>query len=381
MKYLVPFATCALLILSNAVTVSAVAQEELTLQDALKNYNQAIAEGDAKQALSFAEQAYALGAKKFNKNAPQMSALAYNLGFILRNTGDMDRAILVLEESLEIGEKAYGKRDLRLIDSLLELAETRIERASGGSLGVNEDRDQAFVLLRRSLSIIRRERGKGDPLYIDTARLAAKLALTLSDAKVRRSGRRYSLEVYKHFRESGTNNPQDLGQSALDVGRYYFAGEKKTQRMAERYLLEAVEQFSTLEQPNILAEVVARASLVGLYEERGDSDLATEHCVAIGLLQADREVADFMPIYFGSMEYPERAARMGTEGYVILELTVTESGGVANPTILETSSERHLFDSAAMTAAKGFRYAPRIENGVPVPTSGVKYKVIFELES
>ena len=59
--------------------------------------------------------------------------------------------------------------------------------------------------------------------------------------------------------------------------------------------------------------------------------------------------------------YPKRAKMMKKEGYVRMEFTITEFGGVKDITIVEAEPDR-LFESAATRALMKWRFRPRIED-------------------
>ena len=88
---------------------------------------------------------------------------------------------------------------------------------------------------------------------------------------------------------------------------------------------------------------------------------------------------EYLPIVKVQPIYPRRAAERGIEGYVLLEFTVTALGTVENPIIIEEEPKGY-FGRAALNAAKKFKYKPKIMNGEPVPVSGVRNLITFELE-
>jgi protein TonB len=77
--------------------------------------------------------------------------------------------------------------------------------------------------------------------------------------------------------------------------------------------------------------------------------------------------------------YPQKALDMGVEGYVILEFTVTRTGSLQDIVVIESSPPGY-FEDAALKAATGFRYEPRIVNGEPVDVPRAQYKMVFKLE-
>ncbi len=102
---------------------------------------------------------------------------------------------------------------------------------------------------------------------------------------------------------------------------------------------------------------------------------------------------DYLPIVKVQADYPRRALSQRMTGWVIVEFTVTEQGTVSNPFVVENcglillpdrsaecvDSPNSIFDSAATKAALKFKYKPKVMNGKPVATAGVRHKIIFEI--
>jgi protein TonB len=87
---------------------------------------------------------------------------------------------------------------------------------------------------------------------------------------------------------------------------------------------------------------------------------------------------DYVPLVRVAPVYPRRAEERGIEGWVILELTVTETGAVKNPRVIECYPS-DIFNKAALEAALKFKYKPRVVNGKPIAVRGVRYKLTFEM--
>lgn len=88
---------------------------------------------------------------------------------------------------------------------------------------------------------------------------------------------------------------------------------------------------------------------------------------------------EYLPIVKVTPIYPRRAQTRGIEGYVLLEFTVTKTGAVANPVVIE-SDPPGIFDRAAINAALKFKYKPKVVNGEPIDVAGVPHRISFELE-
>lgn len=110
-----------------------------------------------------------------------------------------------------------------------------------------------------------------------------------------------------------------------------------------------------------------------------------------GLMISDGE---YLPIVQVQPTYPRQALARGLVGWVIIEFTVTETGAVADPSIVSNCAvvqskidqpecEDHpnrIFDTAALRAALKFKYKPKVIDGVAMATAGVQNKITFELE-
>lgn len=88
---------------------------------------------------------------------------------------------------------------------------------------------------------------------------------------------------------------------------------------------------------------------------------------------------EYLPIVKVNPQYPRKASQRGIEGWVIVEFTVTESGSVVDA-FVHSSDPPGIFDRAAVNAALKFKYKPRVVDGQPIRVSGVKNRIVFELE-
>lgn len=87
---------------------------------------------------------------------------------------------------------------------------------------------------------------------------------------------------------------------------------------------------------------------------------------------------DYLPIVRVAPVYPSRALSRGLEGFVDMSFTVTITGSVINPIVLQSTSS--MFERAATRAVVKFKYKPRVVDGIPVEVPGVKTRITFELQ-
>ena len=76
--------------------------------------------------------------------------------------------------------------------------------------------------------------------------------------------------------------------------------------------------------------------------------------------------------------YPSRALSRGIEGWVLLEFAIDEVGLAVNPVVIE-SEPPGIFDRAATSAVKRWKYRPMIEDGRPRMRPGVRQLISFEI--
>ncbi|WP_348672518.1 energy transducer TonB [uncultured Abyssibacter sp.] len=107
------------------------------------------------------------------------------------------------------------------------------------------------------------------------------------------------------------------------------------------------------------------------------SEVATDLDLSIGagLSASDGE---YLPIVKVAPRYPRAAMSRGLEGYVILEYTVTKSGTVRDPVVVESSSS--IFERAAIDSASRYKYKPRVVDGEPIESHGVRTRITFQLQ-
>ena len=107
-------------------------------------------------------------------------------------------------------------------------------------------------------------------------------------------------------------------------------------------------------------------------QRTGNSERATEHCLAIG--ERDNWIAD--PLYIKPPNFDAEKIKQSDPVEIKLSFTVDEEGFVKSPKI-ESSTEPELNDEA-LAALTEFRYAPRFVNGVPVVTEDVNFPIAYE---
>lgn len=91
--------------------------------------------------------------------------------------------------------------------------------------------------------------------------------------------------------------------------------------------------------------------------------------------------SDYIPVYVPQPQYPRRAQTRGVGGYAVVSVTITTTGGVRDPQLLEEDPSGYGFGRAAVKAAEKLKYNPRVVDGVAEEVPGVLYKFTFNIEN
>lgn len=89
---------------------------------------------------------------------------------------------------------------------------------------------------------------------------------------------------------------------------------------------------------------------------------------------------DYIPVYVPQPQYPRRAQSRGVSGYAVVKVTITTTGAVRDPVMIEEHPTGYGFGNAALRAAQKLKYNPRVVNGTPEEVPGVLYKFSFVIE-
>ncbi len=78
-------------------------------------------------------------------------------------------------------------------------------------------------------------------------------------------------------------------------------------------------------------------------------------------------------------QYPQRAASRGTEGWVLVEFTITPAGTVSDAVVID-SDPANIFNRSALRAIAKWKYRPKIVDQKPVAQYGMQQLISYELE-
>jgi len=369
-----------ILLLLSGVSYAQAEADVLAFNDAFAAYKAAMQQPRTDLQMDAARDVLALGRTLLEPMDERLPVLMNNYGAALFAGARQDESKEILKEALDLAEEIHGKDAMRLVGILSNLADAEGESYSPG---------RQLKLYKRALKIVANSEGEESDDY---AHLALRAGNNVYQYSRSAKGRKYILEAYEFFLANRGETALETGLAAFYLGRLEFA--KRNHKKSIEYTLASLEAFEAPENdPGY--QLYARAMLVQAYEDRGQTDLATEHCVAIGKLNELRPNKDYQPLFRMAPSYPKQLLAQGIEGYVDFSFTIDENGFVRDPQVVNRAStgrpdsrsinermvslEDRSFDAAALKVVERFRYAPRFVDGKAVAVEGIKTRVTFEL--
>lgn len=98
--------------------------------------------------------------------------------------------------------------------------------------------------------------------------------------------------------------------------------------------------------------------------------------INLGAAPADTEAT---PILRVPPVYPARAQERGIEGWVVVEFTITQTGAVKDPVVIDAEPSS-IFNRAALRSIRKWKYKPKVVDGVPQERPGIQQRIAFELD-
>ncbi|MAZ25175.1 MAG: hypothetical protein CMK41_05275 [Porticoccaceae bacterium] len=337
--------------------------EQKCVADASEEENWGVVTPCAKKSLTILEDL-------LGQDHKSVALITYEYGLALRYNRNFEESSEVLKRAVMRYGAEYGKNSPELVPILLDYA-----------LAVNQtgdfERNSPINIYSRAFKIFKSTEDF-DPLeYANMVSDAVSELLKKNNfiyQKYTRTTLRVAKEALKIYSEAlGLENEKTAALN-FNIGKLELAQNRSSNIKASiKYLRDATK--------NKEIAPFAYAFLIRAYEENKQSDLATEFLYKLAEIQQTglKSNSDFYPIFIPKPDYPDRARRNGTEGYVILELTVNETGNPINISVLEENPEKSGFGKEAKEAANGLRYIPKVINGKALEVKGVLYKYTFNM--
>lgn len=378
MKLLKPL-TCVILASTMAISLANANDQQLTFSEVYSQYNSAVENKNSADRLQFAKLALELGGKKFGEDSDNAANLKYNLALSFGANKQPKEAFDVFNQVADDYERIYGEYSLQLMRVLLEQISTSQEYE-------NNRKNLKFAdVIENYASPIRHASNLAEEIAESSANIAAgsyySLAKTLNSSLLSSRFFKYAYKANVNAEKYLLASVGEKDKRTLEVrfmlGKYMKAKGKKDS--AIEYFENVVSTVNSEIDTSHPFELASHAILVELYEKKGQSEKATQHCLAIGNLTPWNDEIDPIPLYRLPPTYPTWAARMRKEGAVVLSFSIDTFGFVKDIKVIKSSGKS--FNKVAIEALEKWRYAPKIVNGQAIVAEGHKVQLDFRMKS
>lgn len=288
-----------------------------------------------------ARRAYELGRELFGVESERSAMLAINYATLIE---DETQSQEYLDEAVEVYQRVFGFGSEAIIDPLMRLGRTLNDR---------ERLTLASQYYERALQLSRDHLGEDSSKAGNVELELASLSLRVGDLDQANARLERARSILSGYSDPGSQS----GMTRIDLltGEYFIARELYLEAIGP--LLASLEKFVRF--PGAAITLRNRISLIRAYENLNEQELATEHCLAIGLTQRIREGENLRPVYTVTSEVLRNIEQSQA---IRVEFLVDREGFVREPQI-QTDIEDAELHQAVIKAIAQFRFAPRFIDG------------------
>ncbi|WP_051275459.1 TonB family protein [Aestuariibacter salexigens] len=342
--------------------------------DAYSAYQQAYEQEQYEQAIPLLKTAITEAKSKFGENHINTLNLQYSLG---NNLAQIKKHADAYSQYEAIAESYADK----VGEESIEYYEFSLQRLLVSSYLMSSNGDG---FRRKQMTRARQTLALAEDLIDESPQLESRLLYqfvkTLQDSRAGFLKLERNIDVTKRAYESLLSKLGEQDLRTLSIHFYLaklYEAQKQYDNAIEIYerLVSIVGPATDFSHPY---ELGAHARLVYLYENKGQSDKATEHCLAIGEMTPWSDDIEPTPLYRKPPDFPISAARMGREGWARLSFDITPGGFVDNIKVLDVKGSDS-FAKVSKEALASWRYAPKFVDGEPVKAENISVQMDFKV--
>ena len=350
-------------------TIWAADSDKAKLKEVYSQYKSLFDRGKYTTSLPYAKQALELGKAISGAKSKTTATLSHNYGINLLRAHKAKQASEVLSDTVALYKEVYGNQAPELISLYTDLGAARLKENYKSAW--YKAHDQAFSIAKK--------------VYGNDSADYGFLLVTLGHVEIVNqapNGEQRMKRGYKILQNLDTPHPDmylaEFYMGKLELGYRHY-------KDARTHLENALRLLKEDTGPDF--EQSIRAFLVETLENLDESELATEHLLAIGRQQAEAGIANLKPLFIKKPEFPKSVFRSQTGtnitgnkgGMVVLEFDVDEKGYTRDIKVVLLDGP-DAYAKPAIEAVEKFRFAPRFINGKPEMVRFVKYTFNFLIQ-
>ena len=323
---------------------------------------QATKTGANLSANEYASKAYAVGQRIYDPKSKTMGMLILNAAKMTVLAYKEKAAIGFLDRTMPVLIEIFGENSEEHVSAQLYYGHAHLKKKIS----------KAKKIYSHILTVIEEREGKISLNY-------GQYQFNIAHQVLVMTGNRYGSSMLKKARETFETIDSDEAKIALErllftEGKYHLS--KKRYSTAQKTFEEIVAKLDK-ENPKSPTILNALAFLVVTCEERHKGGEATQYALEIGRRSALYNLPYSKPLYSPRGKYPKHYSRK--KGKVTVSFLIDEQGYVINPAVTSSDLPK-AFEKATLDAVKGFRYAPKFQNGKAVKTAGRNYTMAWNID-
>jgi TonB family protein len=321
-------------------------------------YNSAYQQGDLQRAADLAKKSLEMAVKELGPDHEKIPVLLINLGHVellLDQYDDAEKYLMEAEKKIKPGQADAGGNLIAIHEDLANLYIAR------------KDADKARAELKTAVELRTKNNGSDDPRIADLYGMQARL--DAAEEKYGSAEKLIKQGIHILVAKYGKDDNRVAGFLTMQGD---LAMLEKKQKKAEESYLQAMAIFKknlVADDPNILA---MHQKLANLYIVMGSDKFAGHADTYIS--KAELREGPALPAFIIKPKLP--AGTKLDEGWVLLNMTVTDQGRVTDLKVVEANVPAAV-SQATLAAAAKWRFKPRIEKGKRLSQANTRARVVY----
>ncbi|MEX2524980.1 MAG: TonB family protein [Gammaproteobacteria bacterium] len=322
-------------------------------------YDRAYRQGNLERASELAEKTLRIAVDELGPDHEKIPVLLINLGHVRLLNGNIDDAEKYLTEAKGLIKDEHDDARGNRITIHEDMARIHASR---------DELEKSRAELDKAIDLRSRENGDDDPAIADLLDMKARLEIARQEFDSAESLLNQGMKIIEKNYGKDSNRIAGFLSSLGDLAVLRDQLDK-----AEKLYLQGLAILNKnllADDPNVLG---MHQKLANLYIAMG-SDKFMSHADTF-IAESDLKEGAALPYFVIKPDKPGGANI--DSGWVLLEMTVTETGHVQNPRVIE-SRPPGVLDSVTLNAARKWRFKPKIEDGERLAQPKTRARIVFQ---
>ncbi|GGW80659.1 energy transducer TonB [Alteromonas halophila] len=318
-----------------------------TFSDVYRDFKSAVSSNQPEKAVNLSEQVLTLGKDKFGEQSSEFAMLTLSHGNMLLMNERFDAAFEYYEQTEALYEARFDDDSVEYAGMLV----TILENLQNYQLDLSTSQKVHQTALLKELLMELSDDDKASKDFAGLYHRAALVAVAKGQIPVMRGTLRQFVDnaltaVVAAYGEDDLRTTETRYVAAM---AYHSANRRDKAIASYEQVIAWIDEQTDFSHPYVLS---SHAKLVELYEQQGESDRATEHCIAIGSMQPWDPDQEAQPLYRQDPKFPAGVRNQLREGSAELSFDIDPQGFVTNIEVVDVEGGNRFGYSAKKALAK-----------------------------